>query len=143
LKSDLDYLKKWFAWHPAFAHKAGKPVIFVYNEAGCSIAQRWMEANQGEWYVVLKLFPGYQDCQVQPDSWHQYGPATEVIHLKGVTTAISPGFWRADHATPTLSRVPPERYCQNVQKMVNDGEPWQAVTSKYRRLIGLSFFFLR
>ena len=108
-------------------------MILVYNEGGtCDIVRRWMEANQGEWYVVLKLFRGYEDCPMQPDSWHQYGPATEVIHVKGVTTAISPGFWRADFASPTLSRVPPARFCQNVQKMVNDGEKWQVVTSKYK-----------
>mmetsp|Transcript_43062 Transcript_43062/g.104190 ORF Transcript_43062/g.104190 Transcript_43062/m.104190 type:complete len:859 (+) Transcript_43062:349-2925(+) len=130
LKGDLDYLKKWFAWHPAFAHKDGKPMILVYNEGGtCDIVRRWMEANQGEWYVVLKLFGGYKDCAMQPDSWHQYGPSTEVIHVKGVTTAISPGFWRADFASPTLARVPPARFCQNVQKMVNDGEKWQVVTT--------------
>jgi hypothetical protein len=30
LKKDLDYLKKWFAWHPAWAHKNGLPVVFVW-----------------------------------------------------------------------------------------------------------------
>jgi hypothetical protein len=73
LVSDLDYLKKWFAWHPAWAHKDGKPVIFVWNESSCEVASRWMEAASiAGWYVNLKLFGGYTECSIQPDSWHQY-----------------------------------------------------------------------
>ena len=69
LKEDLDYLKKWFAWHPAWAHKNGRPVIFVYNEGGCEVADRWMDGANDEWYVVLKLFPGLKECRTQPDHW--------------------------------------------------------------------------
>ncbi len=67
IKEDLDYLKKWFAWHPAWAHIDQRPVIFVYNEGGCEVADRWMEANGGEWHVVLKLFRGFKNCKSQPD----------------------------------------------------------------------------
>jgi hypothetical protein len=67
IKEDLDYLKKWFAWHPAWAHIDQRPVIFVYNEDGCEVADRWMKASGGEWYVVLKLFKGFTDCRTQPD----------------------------------------------------------------------------
>jgi hypothetical protein len=70
---DLTYLKQWFAWHPTWAHKNGKPVIFVWNEGNCDVADRWKEAGRkANWYVVLKLFVGYKDCDSQPDSWHQY-----------------------------------------------------------------------
>jgi hypothetical protein len=48
LKIDLDYLKKWFAWHLAWAHKNGRPVIFVYNEGGCEVVDRWMDGADGE-----------------------------------------------------------------------------------------------
>jgi hypothetical protein len=73
IERDLAYLKKWFAWHPAWAHKDGKPVIFVWNEGSCEVATRWKEAGRrANWYVVLKLFGKYQDCPDQPDSWHQY-----------------------------------------------------------------------
>jgi hypothetical protein len=73
LVSDLDYLMKWFAWHPAWAHKNGKPVIFVWNEGSCEVANRWVEAAaRAGWYVNLKLFRNYKDCPIQPDSWHQY-----------------------------------------------------------------------
>jgi hypothetical protein len=34
IKEDLNYLK-WFAWQPAWVHKNGRPVIFVYNKGGC------------------------------------------------------------------------------------------------------------
>jgi hypothetical protein len=69
IKSDLDYIKKWYAWHPAFAHKEDKPVLFIWNAGGCEIAERWMEAANNEWYIVLKIFPGFDDCAVQPDHW--------------------------------------------------------------------------
>jgi len=69
IKSDLDYLKKWFAWHPSYAHVNNRPIIFVYNNKGCDVAERWMAASNKEWYVVLKLFPGFKDCAVQPDHW--------------------------------------------------------------------------
>jgi hypothetical protein len=69
LKADMDYLKKWFAWHPTWAHKNGKPVIFVYNEGPCDRVDRWMDGANGEWYVVMKLFKGYKQCKTQPDHW--------------------------------------------------------------------------
>lgn len=73
LVADLDYLKKWFAWHPSWAHKDGKPIIFIWNESECEVADRWAEAaKKGGWYVVLKLFGDYDECKSQPDSWHQY-----------------------------------------------------------------------
>jgi hypothetical protein len=77
----------------------------------------------------LKLFPGYRTCGAQPESWHQYGPAAEYIHIKGETAAVSPGFWRADHDAPTLPRVSKARFCQNVQNMVQSREKWQLVTT--------------
>ena len=67
--TDLEYLKKWFAWHPTWAHVDGRPVIFAYNEDGCDVVNRWMDASNGEWYVVLKLFPKFKDCDRQPDHW--------------------------------------------------------------------------
>lgn len=72
LRADLDYLKKWFAWHPAWGHVDGRPVIFAFNEEGCDVPERWMAASQGEWFVVLKLFPGYENCKVQPDNWVRF-----------------------------------------------------------------------
>ena len=73
LVADLNYLKKWFAWHESWAHKDSKPVIFIWNESDCSVADRWVDAaNKAGWYVVLKLFRGFEDCKKQPNSWHQY-----------------------------------------------------------------------
>lgn len=94
LKSDLDYLKRWYAWHSAWAHIDGLPVIFVYNEGECEVAKRWVEASQGEWYVVLKLFPGFKDCEFQPNSFHQYGVGKDdgTIQNVGHSFVLSPGF---------------------------------------------------
>lgn len=129
IKSDLDYLRKWFVWHPTWAFIKGKPVIFVYNEAGCSVNERWVKAAGNDWYVVLKVFPGYKDCTFQPDSYHQYGPSNEYIHIEGVSTSVSPGFWRADMEEPKLPRLSKERFCENTKKMVESGEDWQLITT--------------
>jgi Glycosyl hydrolase family 99 len=130
IHDDLDYLRTWLAWHPAWAHIDGKPVIFVYNDSGgCDIVQRWMDAAQGEWYVVMKLIPRFRFCKVQPSHWHQYGPSNEYIHTFGASASISPGFWRADKAKPNLARLSKARFCENAQKMVRTGEDWQLITT--------------
>lgn len=129
IRNDLQYLKDWMAWHPTWAHMDGKPVVFVYNEAGCDVVQRFMDGAQGEWYVVMKLFKGYKFCSVQPNHWHQYGPSTEYIHIRGESTSISPGFWKADVEKPELPRVSKARFCENAQKMVDSGEDWQLITT--------------
>ncbi len=130
LESDLAYVKARYTQHPAFARVDGKPVVFVYNagDTSCEVVDRWAQAANGEWYVVLKVFGGYQSCANQPDAWHQYGPATAVSHVSGHSYNISPGFWRANEASPRLARDP-NRWSQNVRDMAASGEPWQLITS--------------
>mmetsp|Transcript_24680 Transcript_24680/g.50993 ORF Transcript_24680/g.50993 Transcript_24680/m.50993 type:complete len:757 (+) Transcript_24680:119-2389(+) len=129
IRSDLEYLQKWFVWHPTWAFIEEKPVIYVYNEAGCDANERWMNAAVDGWYVVLKIFPGWDKCAFQPDSYHQYGPSSEYIHVKGVSSGVSPGFWRADMDEPKLPRLSKKRFCENTKKMVESGENWQLVTT--------------
>jgi hypothetical protein len=129
IKQDLDCLKKWFAWHEAWAHVDGRPVIFVHNEKGCEVAKRWKTASNDKWCVVLKLFQGFRECSLQPDSWHHCGPSDAVNHVSP-TFAISPGFWRADIAQPLLPRVSAaSEWRTNVHAMVGSGEPWQLITT--------------
>jgi hypothetical protein len=130
LQRDLAYVASRYARHPAYARVGGKPVIFVYNEndSSCEVADRWRNATAGNWHVVLKVFPGYANCANQPSSWHQYGPATSPnVHLPHSYT-ISPGFWRADEASPRLPRDV-ARWQQNIRNMIASGARWQLVTS--------------
>ena len=130
LRSDLDYLKEWFAWHPAWAHIDGRPVIFVYNKQGCDVADRWTEAAGSDWYVVLRMFPGFRDCTSQPDSWHQYGPAFAVVDGNAdYSFGVSPGFWHAAASNPVLPRVKQSDFCANVKEMVQSGADWHLVTT--------------
>jgi len=129
IKVDLEYLKKWFAWKSTWAHVDGKPLIFLYNDSDCDIVKRWMEATEGEWYVIPKVFSNFDECPVQPNAWHQYGPAGAFLHHKGYSVSISPGFWKADHESPRLPRLNESSWCQNVQAMVDSGEPWQLITT--------------
>lgn len=129
LQEDLAYLKKWFVWHPTFAFVNGKPLIYIWNESDCEVISRWMEAASGEWHVIPKLFEGYQDCTVQPDNWHQYGPAKEIDEFEGHSVSISPGFWHAGDALSRLPRLTERQWCDNIQYMVDTREPWQLVTT--------------
>ncbi len=88
-----------------------------------------MEAANGEWYVVLKLFPGYTECPTQPDSWHQYGVANGEMQYDDFSYTIAPGFWRADRDTPRLPRLSESAWRQNVINMVASREPWQLIVS--------------
>ena len=130
LKTDLDYLMETYAGHEAFARIDGKPVVFVYNadDNNCEVAERWAQAANGEWYVNLKVFGGFRNCPNQPDSWHQYGPASAAQQHGGYSYAISPGFWRADEASPRLERDV-DRWNKNVRDMTASGEPWQLITT--------------
>ena len=79
--SDLNYIADNYATEPAYFKVGGKPVLFVYSTSSDSagMVQRWNTAKTQAklpFYVVLKLFSGYKTINPQPDSWHQYGPAT-------------------------------------------------------------------
>eukprot|EP00980_Cylindrotheca_fusiformis_P014659 scaffold3987_cov134-Cylindrotheca_fusiformis.AAC.9 len=129
IRSDLGYLKKWFAWHPAWAHIDGKPVIFIWNESDCEVVKRWMTASNNEWYVITKLFGDYRDCPVQPDHWHQYGVGDGTLEYRGVSFTIGPGFWKANKSKPDKPRVGKDTWCRNVKEMVESGQPWQLIVS--------------
>ncbi|KAG7372488.1 glucose/sorbosone dehydrogenase [Nitzschia inconspicua] len=128
--NDLNYLKHWFAWHPTWAHKDGKPVIFVWNENSCDVANRWKEAGRrANWYVVLKLFPQFESCPNQPDSWHQYGVANDYLEHPPYSFCIAPGFWKANDPAPRNPRIGRIRFCEQVAKMNKSGLDWQLVVS--------------
>ena len=96
--SDLDYIAGQYAAEPGYLKIGGKPVIFVNSrsEDGVGLAQRWNEAKalaKLPFYVVLKVFSGYRTVSPQPDSWHQYGPATRASDQSPYSFSVSPGFW--------------------------------------------------
>lgn len=126
---DLDYLKKWFAWHESWAHKDEKPVIFIWNESECEVADRWVEAaSKGGWYVVLKLFGKYEECKSQPDSWHQYGVSDNYLEYPSSFT-IGPGFFKANADKPDHPRVSREKFCKWVDEMNKSNRDWQLIVS--------------
>ena len=129
IRSDLTYLLDRYATHPAFFRLNGRFVVFVYADAsdGCSMADRWKQANTVDAHVVLKLFPGYRACASQPDGWHQYSASPETSHGRDSFT-VSPGFWKWDEQTPRAARDP-ERFRQNVRNMVAAGANYQLVIS--------------
>jgi hypothetical protein len=132
IQRDLVYVLGHYASKPSYLTIAGRPVVFVYSadDTDCSVVDRWREGSPGDFYVVLKAFPGYRDCAQQPDGWHEYGanPETGVLGLDGHATTIMPGFWLADRQASSLSRDL-ERWRAAAREMATRGDPFQLVVS--------------
>jgi hypothetical protein len=129
IRADLTYLKNKYASDPAYLKIDGKFVVFVWAQSsdGCGMADRWKQANTVGAYVVLKVFNGFKDCQSQPDSWHQYGPAVAASSHAPYSYSISPGFWKVGEQ-PRLGRDL-NRWNQNIRDMVASGAQWQLIVS--------------
>ncbi|MDQ3871061.1 MAG: hypothetical protein M3301_05530, partial [Chloroflexota bacterium] len=130
LAADLVYLRDRYGSDPSYLRIAGKFVVFVYADAqdGCSMVDRWKQANTVGAYLVLKVFPGYGSCASQPDGWHQYAPALAVDSQPSYSFSISPGFWSRSESSPRLGRDL-ARWYQNVRDMVASGAPLQLVNT--------------
>ena len=132
LVADLSYIRDHLAKSPAYLRLGGKFVVFVYNDVpGCATAASWAAANAqigNAAYVDLKIFPGYRSCPSQPSSWHQYAPAENLARADQNAVTVSPGFWRADEATPQLQRDP-TRFAADVRTMIASHARWQLVTT--------------
>jgi hypothetical protein len=131
LASDLDHIRARYTADPAYLAVGGRPVIFVYADAGdgCAMADRWHEANASRgFFVVLKVFSGYRTCARQPDGWHQYAPSSRTDRQSGFSFAISPEFDLTGPDPPRLARDL-DAFRAAVRAMVASGEPWQLVTT--------------
>ncbi len=130
LESDLGYLAAKAAASPAWQRVGGRPVLFVYNadDTSCAVTQRWAAANQGRFYLNMKVLHGYRDCAVQPDAWHQYGPASAIHQVLPWSVNVAPGFWRFDEAAPRLARNL-AAFKAALAEQVKSGVQWQLMTS--------------
>jgi phosphoesterase family protein len=130
IQADLAYMQTRYMGDPNYLYANGRPVVFVYGDAGdnCATAARWAQANTIGAYVVLKVFAGYRTCADQPASWHQYGPAVATDSQSGYSFSISPGFYKADEAAPRLARDP-ARWQDNIRSMIASQAPWQLITT--------------
>ena len=130
--ADLDYLLQRYASTPAYERSAGKPVLFVYDtgdRTACDKLARWHAASAtARFYIVQKISPGYQNCPYQPDSWHQYDPASPTDEVRGSSFNVSPGFFKAGEAAPRLNRDV-SRFTEDLRKMAAAREPWHLITT--------------
>ncbi|MEP7105457.1 MAG: alkaline phosphatase family protein, partial [Chloroflexota bacterium] len=116
IAADLAYIKANYATDPNYLKIGGRPVIFVYSTAlsatACDLTSAWRTANQDPavgngspyFYVVLKVFGGYESCNPQPDDWHQYNPDSRSSAGAPYWFSVSPGFWLAMETDPRLPR---------------------------------------
>ena len=94
IQNDINYIDAKYAHDTNYLRVAAKPVLFVYADANdaCGMADRWKQANTKNFYIVLKVFPGYANCASQPQGWHQYSPAVREDSQGTYSFAISPSF---------------------------------------------------
>lgn len=138
ITADLNYLTTNYTSHPNYLHIGGKPVIFVFGDAGDGSqapanlpSARWFAGNAAateDWYYINKVYANYASDALQPPNWHQYGPATAVDQQGSHSYTISPGFWLASESTPRLSRDLLQ-WRANVISMNASGSDLQLVTS--------------
>lgn len=133
LNAELHFIADTYSHDPSYLRIHGRFVIFVYSnsangEDGCEMVDRWHQANEVNAYLVLKVFSGYPACPHQPDSWHQYGPATATSDQTGYSFSISPGFWKYNEAAPRLARDL-DRWRTNIREMVAANAPFQLITT--------------
>lgn len=131
IANDLNYFKSKFTGSPYFLKINGKPVIFVY--AGTTdttgMNQRWSDANAltgNSFYIVLKVYSGYQTSVPQPDSWHQYAPAVRSGQHSSFSYYVSPGFWLDDGSAERLPRDS-QVFETAVKSMVTANTTWKLV----------------
>jgi hypothetical protein len=130
LSQEFDSLYQLSA-HPAWLRVTERPALFVYNvgpEGSCSTVSRLVAANQGRFYLNLKVFPGYRECPKQPDSWHQYVPADSFDQQGSNSATVSPGFFKFNEPAPRLPRDM-RRFNADLRRQVTSGARWQLVTS--------------
>ncbi len=129
IRSDLRYIRSHYASDQSFLRINGRFVVFVYSadDTDCSVVDRWVRANAVGAYLDFKVFPGYRDCQTQPNGWHEYGAGVAQCDQRPFSFGISPGFWKFGEE-PNPDRDP-VRWVQNVANMLGSGARWQLVTT--------------
>jgi hypothetical protein len=137
LVQDLEYVRMRYAAAGNHLRVDGRPVLFVYNsgDQDCSVVGRWSAAAAVvDFYVVLKVFPGWSECREQPDGWHEYAPASPYVEYAPASpdvtgsVSISPGFWHAADDAPILPRDL-QRWRRDVAAMTESDAQWHLVTT--------------
>jgi len=129
LRNDLQYIKDHYANDPNYLHVDGRPVIFVWPNAGdgCNMVQNWHDANIG-FYIVQKRFDGWQSCTGLSDSWHEYSPNVYRSVLTPYSYSVAAGFNTFDSKGPYLARDPGQ-FDAAVAAMASANVQWKLVTT--------------
>ncbi len=130
IRSDLAYLRQAYGADPSYLRIGGRPVLFVWAGPtdGCGMNARWRAANTLGFHVVLKRFQNFARCADQPQSWHDYGPASRFLDNRPWSVSVSPGFDSVGESRPRLARDPAAWHLA-LRRMKASGARWQLVTT--------------
>lgn len=130
ISSDLGYLMRRYAHDRSYLRVGGRPVLFVWagGSNNCALTHRWVSANHGRFYLVLKNYYRMSTCRYHGSDWHAYGPASRTLSVPGHSYSISPGFWRNGDRRPVLGRDI-HAWDRAIQKMIASRAHWQLITT--------------
>jgi hypothetical protein len=129
LAGDLAYLQEHYGSDPSTLRITSRMVVFVHGDPrdGCSMLDRWKQANTGNAYLAVSVFPGFRSCSSQPDAWYQIDPADASGVAIGDSYAISPGFW--EPSQPARLERSLERWNTQIRAMLASQARFQLITS--------------
>ena len=130
LRADFDSLAA-LSSDAAWLKVDGKPVLFVYNtgvEGSCAGIKRIATAAAGRFYINAKVFSGFRTCTIQPESWHQYGPAAGYDQQDDFAATVSAGFNKFSESSARLPRDM-TRFKSDLARQVSSGARWHLTTT--------------
>jgi hypothetical protein len=109
IKNDLNWIINNYCNDPNYFKIDGKCVIFVYGDPndGPGYVTRWADVRNslGNVFIVLKVFPGFENYASWVDGWHQYAPANRYEEHLPYSAFASPGFSQPDNPDPNVKEL--------------------------------------
>jgi hypothetical protein len=126
----LRYVADQYGSDPSYLRIGGRIVVAVSGDAadGCEMADRWVQGNVVNAYLILPAFDGYQACASQPDRWYGSDPAQHAQPIGKDSYTIRPGGYSQADDPAEIARDP-DRWAADVRAMVASGADLQLVAS--------------
>jgi hypothetical protein len=120
ISSDMRYIKATYGASDSILRIHGKIVLFVRGGGDDRVeyAQKWNEAARkvGDFYLVLKVFPGSSVVAQAVDAWYEFAPANRMQYDAYHWGYASPGFSQYNDTKRSLRRNP-EEFAEALQEL--------------------------
>jgi hypothetical protein len=131
IRADLEYIRDFYAYRPAYLKVSGRFVVFVYGDAGELVRHRRAVARGGRRHRRLPRHEGVRRVCLLSRATGRVAPVLRQPRREYTVTSafmISPGFDEAREPAPRLPRDL-DRWRRDIADMVASDAPWQLVIS--------------